>query len=123
MVSLREKARQVSLTLVSNEKTEVRSCSGSQLICSGFAQDHATSRWTKEDSHHGFLSENFTLLTADDAASILLLILETTCQVTTYQLCHLPLPPSMAVTGRIAMGSHLTPPLLGNKTVIEIAKQ
>lgn len=89
----------------------------------GFAQDHATSRWTKEDSHHGFLSENFTLLTAGDAASILLLILETTCQVTTYQLCHLPLPPSMAVTGRLAMGSHLTPPLLGNKTVIEIAKQ
>lgn len=55
-----------------------------------FAQDHAASRWTNGDSHHGFLSQNLLLLTADDAESPLLLTPETTCRVTTSQLC----PPS-----------------------------
>lgn len=86
-----------------------------------FAQDHATSRQTNEDSQHSPLSQNLTLLMADGAG---LPVLRTPKK---WPRDHIPAGPPAATNLHSSnswahKGEPPQHPLLGNKTVIEAEK-
>lgn len=88
-----------------------------------FAQDHAASRWTNGDSHHGFLSQNSCSLQQMMLNLPSSWLLRQPAEWPHPSSAPLQLPAFTAVTGGLTMGSHLDTPLLGNKTVLETVKQ